>query len=373
MKTVLVFAGTRPEIIKMAPVIRELRRLEKNLTAWKSHFCFSGQHLEIAEPFLKFFEIKPDSQLDIMRPSQSLGKLTSLASLQLDDFFTKVENPCAALVQGDTTTAFAAGLVAFYHKIPVGHVEAGLRTKDIQEPFPEELNRRMISRLSKWNYAPTEQAKNALLKEGTYSDSILVTGNTGIDSFSWTLNQTKMATNSELKNLAGQKMVLVTVHRRENLDSRLEGILNAVKKLALNFSDIHFIFPLHPNPKVAVAREKFSQNKNILLTTPLDYPDLIWTMKNSELIMTDSGGIQEEGPSLLKPILILRDETERSEGVDYGTSFIVGSSTEKIVSVASEFLMQSRKIKVPKGPNPFGDGKAGPRIVEHLLKALALK
>ncbi|MDZ4677732.1 MAG: UDP-N-acetylglucosamine 2-epimerase (non-hydrolyzing) [Oligoflexia bacterium] len=364
MKTVLVFAGTRPEIIKMAPLIRELRSRQ---SAVRTHFVFTGQHVEIALPFLKFFEIEPDTRLQLMNPNQSLGQLTSTAFLQFDEFL-KQQSSVAALVQGDTTTAFAAALSCYYQHIPIGHVEAGLRTQNLNEPFPEEANRRMITRLASWNYAPTIKAGETLKNEQVNPESILVTGNTGIDALLWTAAQNFEPKSDELQKLKNQKLVLITLHRRENLEDRLEHILKAFVKLADQFKEIQFVMPVHPNPKVVVAAKKYlSGLANVHLVSPLDYPDFVWVMKKAELILSDSGGIQEEAPSLLKPVLVLRENTERPEAVEYGTSIMVGVNSESIVSTAVSFLTGNRSIKNRGSKNPYGDGTASRKIVDHLL------
>ena len=377
MKIVLIFAGTRPEIIKMAPIVRELRARQpaqgKEQCEWRAHFCFSGQHDELALPFLKYFEIEPDSRLEIMASGQTLGQLVSRAVAQLDRFIEKHPNSCAALVQGDTTTAFAAALAAFYHKIPVGHVEAGLRTSNVNEPFPEELNRRLIGRIAKWHYAPTERAKERLLREGVASESVLVTKNTGIDSFLWTTDRTEAPISADLRALAGKRLVLVTVHRRENIGVPLDRIAAALIELAREFKDVWFVLPVHKNPEVSEAiRAKLGAVQNIRLTEPLDYPDLVWTMKNAELVLTDSGGIQEEAPTMKKPVLVLRNETERVEAIDHGSSLIVGSDTGRIRSTAKEFLSGERKLVLKGTGNPYGEGGAAKKIVDHLLSQISI-
>src|ERR1700730_568874 len=377
MKTILIFAGTRPEIIKMAPIVRELRARQcsqiAKKSAWRAHFCFSGQHYELALPFLRYFATEADSQLDVMDSGQSLGQLGSRAVAQLDAFVEKHSKTCAALVQGDTTTAFMAALSAFYHKIPVGHVEAGLRTSDMLEPFPEELNRRLITRVAKWHYAPTEKARKALLREGVAPESILVTQNTGIDSFLWASRRSHKPALGNLGALEGKRLGLVTVHRRGNIRAPLERIAAALAALAGEFSDVIFILPVHKNPQVGeMIRAKLAGISNILLTEPLEYPDLVWTMKNAELIMTDSGGIQEEAPSVNKAVLVLRNETERAEAIEYGTSFLVGSDPGLILTMAREFLTGKRKLASEGTSNPYGDGRAATRIVDHLLSQISL-
>ena len=373
MRTILIFAGTRPEIIKMAPVVRELRGRQPSQSAWRAHFCFSGQHDELALPFLKYFDVEPDSRLEIMVSGQTLGQLVSRAMSQLDPFIEKHSNACAALVQGDTTTAFAAALSAFYHKIPIGHVEAGLRTSNINEPFPEELNRRLITGVAKWHYAPTNTAEQNLLREGIPPERILVSQNTGLDSFLWTIDRAKVPIAADLHALAGKRLALVTVHRRENIGAPLDEIATAIIRLASEFNDVTFVLPVHKNPDVSgVIRAKLGAIRNIHLTEPLEYPDLVWTMKKADLILTDSGGIQEEAPSLRKPVLVLRNETERPEAVDYGTSFVVGSDTARIVSTGEEFLSGKRKLALKEGGNPYGDGGAATRIVDHLLSQISI-
>ena len=371
MKTILIFAGTRPEIIKMAPVVRELRARQstaKPQGPWRTHFCFTGQHNELATPFLEYFDIKPDSQLEIMESGQTLSQLASTAIGEIDALIEKHSDGCAALVQGDTTTAFIAALSAFYHKIPVGHVEAGLRTSNINEPFPEELNRRLITRIAKWHYAPTEAARTALLREGVASESISVTQNTGIDSFLWTMAKAHQPVSPDLLDVEGKRLVLVTVHRRENIGAPLDRIVSALAQLSRAFPDVVFVLPVHKNPDVAqTIRSKLSGPSNIRLVEPLGYPDLVWLMKNAELILTDSGGIQEEAPSLNKPVLVLREETERPEAIDYGTSVVVGTATERLLSAATEFLTGKRKLTLRGTTNPYGDGRAAARIADHLL------
>ena len=356
----------------MAPIVRELRnRAAQSGGKWGVHFCFTGQHIDLALPFLRYFDVTPDSQLDLMSPGQSLGQLTARASEQLDRFFETNKDVAVALVQGDTTTAFVAGLAAFYHRVPVAHVEAGLRTSDIREPFPEELNRRLITRLATWHYAPTEPARQALASENVPSTAILVTGNTGIDSLLWSSAQNREPSIAALKALEGRRTVLVTTHRRENIGDPLERITRALAELARQFSDVNFVLPVHKNPKVVeTVRANLTGISNFLLVDPLEYGDLVWVMKRAELILSDSGGIQEEAPSLRKTVLVLRNETERPEAVDYGTSIIVGSDSETIIKTASDFLTGKRTLQAKSGPNPYGDGSAALRIADHVLSVL---
>lgn len=372
--SILVFAGTRPEIIKMAPLVRELRarHVAGKLGRFKPHFCFSGQHFELARPFLGFFGIEPDSTLNLMEPGQSLGQLTSRASAQFDALFSKNGAAAAALVQGDTTTAFVASLISFYHRIPVGHVEAGLRTSSIDEPFPEELNRRLIGRVASWHYAPTSRAAENLEKEGVSRESLIVTGNTGIDALLWASERVKQPSAAVLRALEGKRLVLVTAHRRENIGRPLENICSALAELARRSTDVNFVLPVHKNPKIAeTIHARLSAIGNVLLTDPLEYGDLAWTMRRAELVLSDSGGIQEEAPTFKKPVLVLRNETERPEAVEYGTSIIVGSDEHAIVSTAEEFLSGQRSLSGLGAGNPYGDGAAAVRIVDHLLQRLS--
>lgn len=371
-KEVLVFAGTRPEIIKMAPVVKALEASSK----FRPHFCYTGQHKELAAPFLNFFGLKPDSELQLMSPGQSLGALTSRAAAQMDELFQK--NPgrfAAVLVQGDTTTAFTGTLIAFYHKIPVGHVEAGLRTADIMEPFPEELNRRLITRAARWHFAPTLPAAKVLQNELIPVADTLVTGNTGIDALMWAKSQVQDPTTPVLKQLATKaaKLVLVTTHRRENIGKPLEEITKALRQLAERFGDFDFILPVHKNPLVEkTVRSTLEGISNFHLVDPLDYGDLVWVMNRCHLILSDSGGIQEEAPALQKPVLVLRNDTERPEAVEYGTSILVGSDREKIQDLAAAFLSGTRKLQIPADrPLPYGDGHASDRIIKFLEQQIS--
>lgn len=369
-KSIVVFAGTRPEIIKMAPIVRELRKRQSELSevGLQAHFCFSGQHNELAIPFLKFFDIEPDSRLNLMNAGQRLGQLTSRAFDELDSFLNKQPSMCSALVQGDTTTAFVAAMASFYYRIPVGHVEAGLRTTDISEPFPEEMNRRLISRIASWHFAPTARAKKTLLAEGFTEDSVLITGNTGIDALLFATRHVQSPETHVLKCLVNKRLVLITAHRRENIGAGLLSIVESLAILANLYPEVHFVLPVHRNPEVEkIIKGGLSGIQNLHLVDPLPYGDFVWAMKSSELILTDSGGIQEEAPSFGKPVLVLRNETERPEAIEFGTSIIVGTNSERIVSVASDFLCHQRVLQKNNGPNPYGDGTAAARIVDYLL------
>ncbi|MBI3555547.1 MAG: UDP-N-acetylglucosamine 2-epimerase (non-hydrolyzing) [Deltaproteobacteria bacterium] len=366
---IVVFAGTRPEIIKVASVVRELKR--RNLPGLQVHFCFTGQHLELALPFLKYFDIAPDSRLDLMVPGQSLGALTGRAATQVDEFLAKLPSVRATLVQGDTTTAFVAALTSFYHELPVGHIEAGLRTSQVREPFPEELNRRLITRMAAWHYAPTQRDYDVLLAEQIAPTRALITGNTGIDSLLWAAGQNQAPDNAQVKRLQGRRFVLVTCHRRENIGEPLKNIVSALSTLARRYANVEFLLPVHKNPNIAgVVREGLKGLSNFHLTEPLEYHDLVWAMKNAELLLSDSGGIQEEAASLAKPVLVLRNETERPDAVEYGTSILVGSTPSRITDVAGEFLAGGRKVVLKRAQPPYGDGRAAVKIVDHLIQAL---
>ena len=356
----------------MAPVLRELRRRSGE---FDPKFCFSGQHRELAMPFLRDFDLSPDMSLELMVPGQSLGQLTARASEQLDRLFSGAEGGFdTVLVQGDTTTAFVAGLVAFYHRIPVGHVEAGLRTDSIDEPFPEELNRRLITRIAKWHYAPTTVSAAALRSENVPEASILVTGNTGIDSLLWMAERAPDLGDPGLRAFCGESksVALVTVHRRENLGEPVKRILSAVRDLAREFPDTRFVWPVHLNPGVRTeVRSALGGESNVWLGEPLGYRDLVSVMKRAALILSDSGGIQEEAPALLKPVLVLRNETERPEAVTFGTSILVGSDPLQIVEQGRGFLSGKRCLEIPASATPpYGDGHAAERIAEHLAGVL---
>lgn len=368
MKTIFLFAGTRPEIIKMAPLVRELRA--RAGPGRGVHFCFTGQHLEMALPFLRFFDIKPDSNLKLLASGQSLGQLTSRSAHQLDKFFDK-HRGAATLVQGDTTTAFISALISFYHGVPVGHVEAGLRTSATHEPFPEEANRRLITRIATWHYAPTQTAYDALIDEKVPKAGILLSGNTGIDALAWGLAKKSRPVNRRLAALDGKPLVLVTVHRRENIGPPLENVVTALRALAGRFPEVRFILPVHRNPKVLEAVEAGLRGiANIILLDPLEYGDLVWVMKRAELILSDSGGIQEEATALKKPVLVLRNETERPEAIRYGTSILVGTVPADIVRNAVPFLTGRASVKLKGKANPYGDGHAARKIADHLIRSL---
>ncbi len=371
IKILSVF-GTRPEVIKMVPIIKSL----ENNPDFISSVCVTGQHQEMLTQMLKLFEIKPNYSLELMQPNQTLSSLTAKILLELDPIVKNVQ-PDWLLVQGDTTTCFTASLVGFYNKIKIGHVEAGLRTGDIYSPYPEEANRKLVSALADLHFSPTEQSKQNLLEENIAADKIIVTGNTVIDTL---LNvekniQWKEEWNnlfgSQVKQLVGNKpYIVVTGHRRESFGEGFKNICHAIHTLAKTYSDWHFIYPVHLNPNVQKpVKELLSNCVNIHLIAPLDYEPFIYLLKHCQFLLTDSGGIQEEAPSLGKPVLVMRDKTERMEGVMAGTTKLVGTDLNKIISAVSE-LIEDKAIyqKMANARNPFGNGNAAQKIVDAILE-----
>lgn len=393
-KTISVIFGTRPEAIKLAPVILALKK-ERGL---RCRVCVTAQHRHMLDQVLEIFGITPDVDLDLMKKNQTLAGFTSRAITAVDAYLA-AEKPDMILVQGDTTTVFAASLAAFYHHIPVGHVEAGLRTGNLQSPWPEELNRVLTSRMTHLHFAPTPNNRQNLRQEGISSKDILVTGNTVIDALFLAL--AKASKNppaipglppwlqSQISNLKSQiKLVLITGHRRENFGQGFENICQAIAKLARKFPDVQFIYPVHLNPNVrapvmrilgaARSTAKASTRlavapaaSNVHLIEPLDYLSFVMLMNRSTLILTDSGGVQEEAPSLGKPVLVMRDTTERPEAVAAGTVKIVGTQTDRIIKEAELLLTQSSLYKkMSAAHNPYGDGCASQRIVSACSKFL---
>lgn len=365
VKTVLSVFGTRPEAIKMAPVLKALAR-ESGV---RSLVCVTAQHRSMLDQVLGLFGIAPDHDLDLMREGQTLTEITVGALTRLEPYLADVK-PDFLLVQGDTTTTMAASLAAFYRKIPVGHVEAGLRTHDNLYPWPEEVNRRITSVIAARHFAPTRRARENLLREGASEGSVVVTGNTVIDA----LLETVAMQPSRLPSLPlrGKRTVLLTAHRRENFGAPMGEIFDAVKELVKRYKDVDVVYPVHPNPNVAgPAREALSGVAGVHLTEPLEYKAFCDLMASSYLILTDSGGIQEEAPSLKKPVLVLRDETERPEAVEAGVVKLVGPHREKIVTEAARLLDDPKAYAaMATGANPYGDGKAAERIVAMLRQAL---
>jgi UDP-N-acetylglucosamine 2-epimerase (non-hydrolysing) len=365
-KTIAVIVGTRPEAIKLAPVIRSLQA-SKTLQPLT---ISTSQHAEMTAQIFSSFGITPDLDLRVMRPRQSLWDLTALLSTSLGELFNgnRID---AVVVQGDTTSAFVGGLCAFYHKIPVAHVEAGLRSHDRYSPFPEELNRTMLSRLANWHFAPTDFSASLLRAENIPEDSIFVSGNTVVDALQWMISHT---TSSQLP--AGvpenpQKLILVTCHRRENIGEPMRSVALAIKHLSAMHPEIHFLFPLHPNPSVREnVRPVLADQPGISLCEPLNHDEFLSALRQSRFVLSDSGGVQEEATALGKPVLVLRRETERPEGVTAGTLRLIGTDVQDIIRETENLLTNPAAYEsMTNGSNVFGDGHAA----EHITRILEEK
>ena len=362
MKTIAFIFGTRPEIIKLAPVILELRKYPKD---YNVIICNTEQQKELSNQTLKYFGLTADYNLDCMRENQSLSSVQARILTSLDKVFN--ENKIdAAIVQGDTMTVLCGALTAFYHKLPVFHVEAGLRSYDIYEPFPEEVMRQMTSRVADLHFAPTWVNKEALLKEDIKEEKIHVVGNTVIDALTC-LSDEVVETSRKFYTDKGipidDKLVLITAHRRENHGERIDRIIKAISYLAEKYHDHKFVIPVHPNPNVHdKIHSRLGGVNNIYLTEPLEYPNLVYLMKNAKLILTDSGGIQEEAPTFACPTLVMRYETERKEGIEAGVSKLVGADYDKIVEESEKVLSSTKGKTRLKTQNPYGDGKTSQRI-----------
>ena len=383
MKKILLTFGTRPEAIKMAPLILELNKHRDKV---KTIVCVTGQHREMLDQVLSIFKIKPDYDLNIMKKGQDLYDITSKVLLGLRDIFKQTQ-PDIVLVHGDTTTSMAAALAAYYQQIPVGHIEAGLRTYNIYSPWPEEINRQLIGRISNYNFSPTSTSSTNLIDEGVNEETIHITGNTVIDSLYWVVNKIKsdeqltIELKDEIKTFGydidrlqgNRRMVLITGHRRENLGDGFIHIAQAIQELSTQFPDVDFVYPMHLNPNVRKSIHEVLGNdllhfSNMFFIEPLEYLSFIYMMEKADIVLTDSGGIQEEAPSLKKPVLVMRDTTERPEAVEAGTVILVGTDKEKIVSNVSKLLTNHNHYQqMAKAINPYGDGKACERIVNILL------
>ena len=356
-RRILVVIGTRPEAIKLAPLVRALRG-----EAWvECRVLATSQHRQMQDQMLEFFEVRPDRDLDLMRPGQSLADLSARMIAAMDPVLA-VERPDIVIAQGDTTTAMVAALCAFYQRVRFAHVEAGLRTGDKWRPFPEEGNRAIIGRLADLHFAPTAKARQNLLAEGVPAGGVHVVGNTVIDALLWTAGRVGV---SRFQPAPGRKLVLVTAHRRENFGAPLERICQGLRTLA-DRPDVEILYPIHPNPNVRPAVERLLGNHSrITLCDPLDYPEMVAAMQACTLILTDSGGIQEEAPSLGKPVLVLRNETDRPEAVAAGTAWLVGADRERIVTAATRLLDDPRSWQGTT-QNPYGDGRSAQMIVAIL-------
>lgn len=382
MKKILLVFGTRPEAIKMAPLVLEFRKYNKK---FETVVCVTGQHRDMLDQVLRLFEITPDYDLNIMQANQDLYDVTNRILTGLRDVLKQVK-PDLVFVHGDTTTSTTAALAAFYQQIPVAHVEAGLRTGNIHSPWPEEMNRQLTGRLATYHFAPTPLAKQNLLKENVPEKNIEVTGNTVIDALHWVVN--RIAENNDLslslqtdlvekgydltRLLQGKRMVLITGHRRENFGEGFLNICRAIKQLALKFPNIDFVYPMHLNPNVRkpVLDILGEAAGNVFLIEPLSYLPFVYMMKKSLLILTDSGGVQEEAPGLGKPVLVMRDTTERPEAVEAGTVMLVGTDKNKIINEVSDLVNNVNGLydSMSHAENPYGDGKACERIIKWLIK-----
>lgn len=381
MKTILLVFGTRPEAIKMAPLVKEFQKYPED---FKTIVCVTGQHREMLDQVLQIFDITPDYDLNIMKRGQDLYDVTSRVLLGMRDVL-KETHPDVVLVHGDTTTSTAAALSAFYQQIPVGHVEAGLRTYDIYSPWPEEMNRQLTGRITTYHFSPTPLSRQNLIQEHVSDNQILVTGNTVIDALYWVVDRIKNDTQLNASLACGLKesgydverlkdgklLVLITGHRRENFGEGFIHMVTAMKDLSIKYPEVDFVYPMHLNPNVRKPiHEIFGENltrPNFFFIEPLEYLSFVYLMEKSTIVLTDSGGIQEEAPGLGKPVLVMRNTTERPEALDAGTVKLVGTDYDKIVNEVSELLENPIAYeKMSKAVNPYGDGKACYRIVNHL-------
>lgn len=383
MKKVMLVFGTRPEAIKMAPLVKEFQKYSEK---FETIVCVTGQHREMLDQVLQIFEITPDYDLNIMKQGQDLYDVTARVLVGMRDVL-KEAKPDVVLVHGDTTTSTASALAAFYQQIPVGHVEAGLRTHNIYSPWPEEMNRQITGRIATYHFSPTPLSKQNLLAENVNEEKIHVTGNTVIDALYMVVDKIKndKSLDAELENLLrqsgydvnrlnnGKKLVLITGHRRENFGDGFINMCNAIKDLTQKYPDVDFVYPMHLNPNVRkpiheVFGEDLSNLGNMFFIEPLEYLSFVYLMEKSNIVLTDSGGIQEEAPGLGKPVLVMRDTTERPEALDAGTVKLVGTNYEKIVYEVSVLLDNQEYYEImSKAVNPYGDGKACKRITEVIM------
>ena len=382
MKKIMLVFGTRPEAIKMAPLVKEFQKYPES---FQTLVCVTGQHREMLDQVLRIFDIVPDFDLDIMKHGQDLYDVTYRVLLGMRDVLTAAR-PDVVLVHGDTTTSTAAALAAFYQQIPVGHVEAGLRTHNVFSPWPEEMNRQITTRIASYHFAPTPLSRKNLLQEGIADELITVTGNTVIDALRWVVDKIRKdfslnlelagqlkAIGYDVKRLASpRRLVLITGHRRENFGEGFLNICQAIKDLTVRYPEVDFVFPMHPNPNVRqpireVFGEKLSDQGNMFFIEPLEYLSFVYLMEKASIVLTDSGGIQEEAPGLGKPVLVMRDTTERPEALEAGTVKLVGTSRDTIVNELSRLLDDPASYEImSQALNPYGDGKACGRIVERL-------
>lgn len=383
MKTLLLVFGTRPEAIKMCPLVLEFK---KHPDVFNTLVCVTGQHREMLDQVLNLFEIKPDYDLNIMKPNQDLYDITSNVLLGMRDVLTEAK-PDVVFVHGDTTTSSATALAAFYKQIPVAHIEAGLRTGNIYSPWPEEMNRLITGRIATYNFAPTPLSRQNLLKENVDDSKITVTGNTVIDALHWVVN--KISSNADLAESLkqemlsfgydvsrleqGRRLVLITGHRRENFGEGFLNICHSIKHLSEKYPNVDFVYPVHLNPNVRKpVFDILASIENVFLIEPLSYLPFVYMMEKSHLLLTDSGGVQEEAPGLGKPVLVMRNTTERPEAVDAGTVILVGADKDKIINGVSDLLENKNGLydRMAHAVNPYGDGKACGRVVKWLEEKL---
>ena len=380
MKKIMMVFGTRPEAIKMAPLVKALQR---ETSEFETIVCVTGQHRQMLDQVLKLFEITPDFDLNIMKSGQDLYDISSRVLLGMRDVFAEVR-PDLLMVHGDTTTSMAAALAAFYQHIPVAHVEAGLRTWNLESPWPEELNRQITGRIARYNFAPTPKSRENLLLEHVPEESIFVTGNTVIDALHWVVEQLQSSEELRQEQIEflkingydtgrlseGKKLVLITGHRRENFGEGFLSICRAIKYLGKTFPEVDFVYPMHLNPNVRSAIKTVfgdEKNSNMFFIEPLDYLPFVFLMEKSYLVLTDSGGVQEEAPGLGKPVLVMRDTTERPEALAAGTVKLVGTDYDKIVSEVSNLITSPEAYKkMSLAQNPYGDGQACRRIIDAI-------
>ncbi len=363
---VLVVFGTRPEAVKMAPIVKALKKDEEHFI---SKICVTAQHRDMLDQVLRIFDFEPDYDLNIFESGQTLTQITCRALTGLEGVIEEFK-PDLILVQGDTTTVFAGALAAFYHQVKIGHVEAGLRSGNLYSPYPEEANRMMTGIVTDFHFAPTKTSKNNLLREGYDENKIFITGNTSIDALSWVIDENfkfeqKIINNIDFKN---KKIILLTAHRRENIGEPMENIFSALKDIAQKYKDVEVIYPMHLNPKVRdIANKIFEGMDCVHLIEPLDYLPFTNLMNKCYLVVTDSGGIQEEAPSLGKPVLVVRKETERPEGIEAGTAKLLGTEYVNIYNSLDLLLSNEEEYeKMAKAVNPYGDGKAAEYIIEAI-------
>ena len=386
MKCILLVFGTRPEAIKMAPLVKEFQKYPET---FKTIVCVTGQHREMLDQVLRIFDIQPDYDLNIMKQGQDLYDVTARVLTGMREVLKETQ-PDIVLVHGDTTTSTAAALAAFYQQIPVGHVEAGLRTHNIYSPWPEEMNRQITGRIATYHFAPTSLSKDNLLQEGVSEERIIVTGNTVIDALymvvekikndgilSCELEKVLKAAGYDIGRLSdGRKLVLITGHRRENFGDGFISMCKAIKSLSEKYPEVDFVYPMHLNPNVRkpiheVFGDDLSNLNNMFFIEPLEYLSFVYLMEKSTLVLTDSGGVQEEAPGLGKPVLVMRDTTERPDAVSAGTVRLVGTDCDKIISAVSDLLCDNEKYEsMSRTVNPYGDGVASHRIVKILLEYL---